>query len=120
MATRAIRGATQLAEDSESEMISAVTELLTEIMDRNGLTTDAFISILFTSTPDLVSCFPAKAARKLDLAEVPLMCAQEIPVPGALERVVRIMAHVDTPQERADVQHVFLRGAQVLRQDLVR
>lgn len=118
MAVRAVRGATRLDRDDRVEMTEAVVELIGEIFERNGLTEADLISCLFTSTPDLVCGFPAAAAREIGLDEVPLMCAQEIPVPGALERVVRVMAHVETDLERSEIQHVFLRGAQVLREDL--
>ncbi len=118
MAVRAVRGATRLAADDVVDMTEAVRELLLEMLTQNDLTTDHVISVLFTSTPDLVCGFPAAAARKIGFAEVPLICAQEIDVPDALPRVVRIMAHVETDQPRSGVKHVFLRGAQVLREDL--
>jgi chorismate mutase len=99
-------------------MTEAVEELVTEMLSRNGLSNDALISILFTSTPDLVCMFPAAAARGLGLGDVPLICAQEIAVPGALSQVVRVLAHVETTIDRSQIQHVYLRGAEVLRQDL--
>jgi chorismate mutase len=88
------------------------------VLERNQLDPADLISILFTATPDLVSEFPALAARELGLGDVPLMCATEIAVPHALPRVLRLMAHVDTPMTRADVQHVYLRGAVALRRDI--
>lgn len=118
MAVRAIRGATQLERDDPDEMREAVTELVTVMLDENSLGTDAIISVLFTSTPDLVSQFPAAAARHLELADVPLLCAREIDVQGALPRVVRVLAHVETELPRSRVRHVYLRGAQALRPDL--
>lgn len=118
MAIRAVRGATCLEADDAAEMTEAVKELISEMIARNSLTDADFISVLFTNTPDLTCGFPAAAAREIGFADVPLMCAQEIDVPGALARVVRVMAHVETDLARADVEHVFLRGAQVLRQDL--
>jgi len=99
-------------------MTEAVEELVTEMLSRNGLSNQELISILFTSTPDLVCMFPAAAARGLGLGDVPLICAQEIAVPGALSHVVRVMAHVEADLDRAQIQHVYLRGAEVLRQDL--
>jgi chorismate mutase len=99
-------------------MHEAVVELVAAVLERNGLTTDDLISIVFTSTPDLHSEFPAAAARRLALGDVPLLCAQEIAVEGALPRVVRMLAHAETPLARADISHVYLRGAEVLRQDL--
>ena len=118
MAVRAIRGATRLVQDDLVEMSEAVPELVQQMLDRNQLTTDDLISIIFTVTPDLVSGFPATAARSLHLGDVPLLCALEIPVPGALSRVIRVMATVETDLPRAQVSHVYLRGAQALRQDL--
>ncbi len=118
MALRAIRGATQLKADDAAELEDAVVELMHAVLDRNQLDTDALVSVLFTSTPDLRSQFPAAAARTLGIGDVPLLCAQELAVVGALPRVVRLMAHVDTEQSRAAITHVYLRGAEVLRQDL--
>ena len=118
MAVRAIRGATQVSADDRDEVLSATRELVTEVMERNTLASGDLISILFTATPDLVSEFPALAARELGLGDVPLMCATEIAVPHALPRVLRLMAHVETAAERADVQHVYLRGAVALRRDI--
>ncbi|MCU0284654.1 MAG: chorismate mutase [Candidatus Nanopelagicales bacterium] len=118
MAVRAIRGATHLCADDPEEMREAVVELLRAMLERNGLGTDALISVLFTATPDLVSTFPATAARALALGDVPLICAQEIDVAGALPRVVRVLAHVDCDLSRAAVVHVYTRGAEALRADL--
>lgn len=118
MPVRAVRGAIQLQADDRDEMIDAVVELLEAMLSRNGLTTDDLISVVFTSTADLTVEFPAAAARTLGIGDVPLLCAQELGVRGAVPRVVRVLAHVETPLPRADVQHVYLRGAEVLRQDL--
>ena len=118
MSIPAIRGATCLQAGDTVEMESAVVELMQEILARNALTQDDLISVIFTSTPDLVSGLPATAARSIGFSEVPLMCAQEIPVAGAMERVSRVMVHADTDQPRAAVEHVFLRGAQALRGDI--
>ena len=118
MATRAIRGATRLTADDPAEMAEAVVELVGAMLERNALEVDALISVIFTATPDLVSMFPAAAARGLGLGDVPLLCAQEIDVAGALTRVVRVLMHAEVDRSRADVAHVYLRGAEVLRQDL--
>lgn len=118
MPIRAIRGATQLRADDRDEMIDAVVELLREVLHRNGLSADDLISVIFTSTADLRVEFPAAAARTLGIGDVPLLCAQELTIHGSLPRVVRLMAHVETDQARRDIQHVYLRGAEVLRQDL--
>ncbi len=118
MAVRAIRGATQVAADDRDEVLSATRELVSTVLERNDLSSEDLISILFTATPDLVSEFPALAARELGLGDVPLMCATEIAVPHALPRVLRLMAHVETPRPRSEVQHVYLRGAVALRRDI--
>ena len=103
--------------DDADEMQEAVGELLEVILERNAITTDDVISVLFTNSPDLHCAFPAKAAREVGFTDVPLMCAQEIDVEGALERVVRVMLHVDIDRPRNEVVHVYLRGAEVLRPD---
>ncbi|RJL24749.1 chorismate mutase [Bailinhaonella thermotolerans] len=114
----AIRGAIQIEADERDAILAGVTELVTEVMSRNSLTTDDVISVIFTATPDLTAEFPALAARKLGFHDVPLICASEIDVPGALPRVIRLMAHVDVDRDRAEIQHVYLRGAVALRQDI--
>jgi chorismate mutase len=88
-------------------------------MTRNELSTEDVVSMFFTATPDLTAEFPAVAARKVGLHDVPLLCASEIDVCGALPRVVRLMAYVDVDRPRGAVRHVYLRGATALRQDLV-
>lgn len=118
MNVRAIRGATCLQRDDAAEMAEAVTELITELMSRNSISSDDLISVLFTSTPDLHSAFPAAAARGVGLSDVPLICAQEIDVTGAMEKVVRVMVQVQTDLPRSEIKHVYLRGAEVLRQDI--
>lgn len=118
MTIRAIRGAVQLRRDDLTEMREAVVELLSEMMKRNGLSTDDLISIMFTATPDLRCGFPATAARSLPLGDVPLMCAAELDIPGALPRVVRVMMHAATAKPRQELVHVYLRGAEALRLDL--
>ncbi|GAA0392587.1 chorismate mutase [Microbispora corallina] len=115
---RAIRGAIQVDGNDRESILAGTTELVTEVMERNGLTTDDVISVIFTATPDLTAEFPALAARKLGFHDVPLLCASEIDVPGALPRVVRLMAHVWTGKPRQDIQHVYLRGAVALRVDI--
>jgi chorismate mutase len=118
MAVRAIRGATQVDSDDRQQVLDATRELVSVVMERNGLTHDNVISILFTATPDIVSEFPALAARELGFGDVPLICATEMNVPRALPRVLRLMAHVDVDRPRAEISHVYLRGATALRQDI--
>ena len=120
MAVRAVRGATQLEEDSRDHMLERVAEMVTDVMGSNGLEVDDFISVIFTATSDLVAEFPAYAARRLGFGEIPLLCAAEIDVPGAMPRVLRLLAHVETDLPRADITHVYLHGAAALRKDLTR
>ena len=118
MTVRAIRGAIQLDTDDRDAILEGTAELVAAVMSRNDLTTDDVISVLFTVTPDLTAEFPALAARKVGFHAVPMMCATEIPVTGAMPRVVRLMAHVDTDRPRSEIQHVYLRGAAALRLDI--
>ncbi|MCU1591943.1 MAG: hypothetical protein JWP11_3199 [Frankiales bacterium] len=118
MAVRAVRGATQVEADDRAQVLAATTELLTEVLHRNALSSDDLISVVFTATPDLHAEFPAYAARQMGINDVPLLCAAEIDVPGAMPRVLRLLAHVETDLSRAQLRHVYLRGAAALRTDL--
>ncbi len=118
MAVRAVRGAVQVDADERGLVLKATTELVSAVFEANGLAADDVISMIFTMTPDLTSEFPALAARELGLTDTPLLCASEIPVPGALPRVVRILAHVDTLRAKSEIQHVYLGGAVALRRDI--
>ena len=120
MTVRAVRGAIQVDADVRDQVLEASTELLTAVLARNQLTSEDLISVLFTATPDLTSEFPAYAARMMGITDVPLLCASEIDVPGAMPRVLRLLAHVETDLKREDVRHVYLRGAAGLRTDLPR
>lgn len=120
MAVRAVRGAIQVDADERDEILEATTELLMAILVRNHLSPDDLISVIFTATPDLRSEFPAYAARQMGITDVPLLCASEIDVPGAMPRVLRLLAHVNTELSRHDLRHVYLRGAEGLRTDLPR
>ena len=115
---RAVRGAIQVDVDERDQILTATTELLQEVLHRNGLAPEDLISVLFTATPDLRSEFPAYAARQMGITDVPLLCAAEIDVPGAMPRVLRLLAHVETSLTRDQVRHVYLRGAAQLRTDL--
>jgi chorismate mutase len=117
---RAIRGATQLEQDSREHMLERVAEMVTGVLGANELAVDDFISIVFTATADLTSEFPAYAARLLGFDDVPLICARELEVEGSMPRVVRMLAHVETHLSRAEVTHVYLHGAAQLRRDLSR
>src|ERR1700742_5291879 len=117
MAVRAGRGATTVEWNDREQILAGTFELVQEVLHRNAIDPADLISIWFTATPDLTADFPAYAARMLALTDVPLLCACEIAVPGAMPRVLRLLAHVETPLPRADIRHVYLRGATALRTD---
>jgi chorismate mutase len=117
-AVRAVRGAIQLDVDEREQVLSSTRELVASVLEANSLTKDDVISIMFTATPDVRSEFPAVAARELGLGDVPLMCAQELDIAGAMPMVIRLMAHVNTTLTRGQITHVYLRGAIELRRDL--
>ena len=114
---RALRGAITVDENDAAAILAATEELLRALMDRNGLTPELIVSCIFTCTEDLNAEFPAVAARNIGLSGVPLLCAREIDVPGALPRVIRLMLHCYA-NENAPAQHVYLREAVALRKDL--
>lgn len=118
MAVRAVRGAVQLERDDAAHMQEQVGALLTAVLGRNELTSENLISIWFTATPDLHSDFPAVAARALGIVDVPLICAQELEIAGAMPRVVRVLAHIDTDLPKTEINHVYLGAAAALRKDI--
>jgi chorismate mutase len=118
VAVRAVRGATQVEADDRDLILEAVGELIDAVMTRNRLDRDALISIVFTATPDLHAEFPAYAARLAGITDVPLLCATELDITGALPRTIRLLAHVDCDVPRSEIRHVYLRGAAALRTDL--
>ncbi|MGQ0467011.1 MAG: chorismate mutase [Sporichthyaceae bacterium] len=118
MAVRAIRGAVQLDADEREHMLTSVAELVSAILERNALAVDDLISIVFTATPDLHSEFPAVGARDLGITDVPLLCALELDIAGAMPRVIRVLAHAESERSKAEIQHVYLRGATALRKDI--
>ena len=113
----ALRGATTVDNDARAEIEQRTAELLTTLLERNALAVDDIVSIIFTATPDLRADFPAAAARGLGLARTPLLCAQEIPVEGAVERCIRVLVHCYAPPGAAG-HHVYLHEARQLRLDL--
>lgn len=115
---RAVRGATQLDADEATHLLERTAELMKTVLERNELSPDDVISIFLTATPDLKSAFPAAAVRGLGITDVPLMCAQELAIDGAMPRVVRLMAHIESVRPRSEIRHVYLHGTTVLRDDL--
>ncbi len=114
----ALRGATTLEVDDEPHMVERVTALLTEMMARNEVPHGDLVSIIFTATDDIHCGFPALAARRMGLGDVPLLCARELDVDGGTPRCVRVMMHLNSERGRADMRHVYLEGARGLRDDL--
>ena len=117
MKLRALRGAITVDANEADAILSATEELMREVMQRNALEAEHMVSCIFTCTRDLDAEFPAVAARNLGLSSVPLLCAHEIDVPGALPRVIRLLLHCYADPE-SEAQHVYLREAKALRRDL--
>jgi chorismate mutase len=117
MKLRALRGAITVPENEPDSILSATEELVREVMERNSLAPDQMVSCIFTCTDDLDAEFPAVAARRLGLSSVPLLCAREIDVPGALPRVIRLLLHCYADPD-SEPRHVYLREAESLRRDL--
>ncbi|HWV85394.1 MAG TPA: chorismate mutase [Capillimicrobium sp.] len=113
----ALRGATTVAANDADQILAATTELMRTIMDQNALTPDDVVSCIFTVTDDLDAAFPATAARRMGFEKVPLLCAREIPVPGSLPLVIRVLLHFYADPDH-ESRHVYLHGARALRTDL--
>ncbi|MEX0756256.1 MAG: chorismate mutase [Actinomycetota bacterium] len=118
MRVRGARGAIRVPEDRSEVVLEATSRLVGEILDRNAIATDDLVSMLFTTTDGLSSVFPAEAARRMGLGRVPLLCAREIPVEGAMPNVIRILVHFHSDRGLDEVEHVYLDGAESLRDDL--
>jgi chorismate mutase len=115
---RGLRGATTVDADTVEQVTERSQELMRELMARNGLVEDDIVSVLFTATADVTSIFPATAIREVGFGAVPLLCAAEIAVPGAMPHCIRVLLHVYSTRPREDMHHVYLHGAQGLRDDL--
>lgn len=113
----ALRGASSVPANDADAILDTTEALMREIMARNALSPDDVVSCLFTLTNDLDAAFPAQAARRLGYDRVPLMCAREIPVPGALPQVIRVLIHYHAADDH-EAQHVYLGAARALREDL--
>ena len=118
MRLRGLRGATTVAVDEKDEIVLATAELLEEMLSRNELSREDLVTIIFTATPDISSEFPAAAARKMGISDVPLLCAAELNIRGAIPRVIRVLMHAYTDREPSSLRHVYLRDAKPLRTDL--
>jgi chorismate mutase len=120
MRVRAARGAIRVRSDDEGSLLGSTERLLSEMLQRNAVEVEELVSIMFTATEDLRSAFPAEAARRMGLGRVPLMCAREIPVEGSMPSVVRILVHFHSDRGLDEVEHVYLDGAESLRDDAPR
>jgi chorismate mutase len=113
----ALRGAVTVERNEAQAILDATSELMRAIMDHNSLAPQAMVSCIFTATEDLDAEFPAVAARQLGLERVPLLCAREMPVPGSLPRVIRVLIHY-YGREEIEAKHIYLGEASILREDL--
>jgi chorismate mutase len=119
MSVRGIRGATSVEADTPAEILAATTELLKEILRANSIEGfEEIASVIFTTTGDLTSSFPAEAARTLGMNQVPLLCASEIPVRSSVARCIRVLLHFNTDKTQREMVHVYLREARRLRPDV--
>ncbi|MDP9118852.1 MAG: chorismate mutase [Actinomycetota bacterium] len=117
MRLRAARGAIRVPSDDGDALLGATERLLSAVLQRNEVDQEDLVSIMFTATEDLRAAFPAEAARRMGLGRVPLMCAQEISVDGSMPSVIRILLHFHTDRTLDEVEHVYLDGAESLRDD---
>jgi chorismate mutase len=115
---RGLRGATTVDVDSVEQVTERSQELIRRLMEHNELVEDDIVSVLFTATADVTSIFPATAIREIGFGAVPLLCAAEIAVPGAMPLCIRVLLHVHTTRTKDEIHHVYLHGAQGLRDDL--
>ena len=118
MRLRAARGAIRVPSDDGEALLGSTERLLSAVLQRNEIDPEDLVSIMFTATEDLRSAFPAEAARRMGLGRVPLMCAQEIPVEGSMPSVIRILLHFHSDRTLDEVVHVYLDGAESLRDDV--
>lgn len=120
MMVRGVRGAITSSENTTEAILEATTEALETLIELNGIEESDVASVLFTTTPDLDACYPAKAARNLGWRQVALMGFQEADVPDGLRMCIRVLIHWNTEKDIHEIKHVFLRGAAALRPDLVK
>lgn len=116
---RALRGATTASANEAHAIVDATERLLAEMIGRNDIAHEDLVSMIFTTTSDLSAEFPAAAARRLGLSDVPLLCAREIEVPGSVPRCIRVLMHLYSTKSSESMRHVYLEGAEQLRTDLL-
>ena len=115
---RALRGATTLDVDEREHLFARTQELVAAMLERNELTEDDLISIVFTATDDVHSAYPAEAAREAGITHVPLLCTRELDIDGGIARCIRVLLHAYTPRTARELRHVYLHDARQLRTDL--
>ena len=121
LVARAIRGATTVENNTADEIYQATVELLKKMIDNNSIDAGDIVNVIFTLTHDLDAAFPAKSARiSLGWDDVPMICTQEIPVPDSLKKCIRVLITFNTTKSKNEIRHIYLRGAQILRPDLVK
>lgn len=115
---RALRGATTLDRDEREHLLDRTQELIAAMLERNGLSEDDLVSIVFTATDDISSAYPAEAARLAGITHVPLLCARELDIEGGIERCIRLLVHAYSERSVRDLRHPYLHTARQLRTDL--
>jgi chorismate mutase len=115
---RALRGATTVDQDTVEQVTERTQTLLKAMLERNGVSHDDIVSVLFTATDDVRSMFPAAAARGVGFGDVPLLCARELDIQGSQPLCIRVMMHIESTRERSELHHVYHHGARGLRDDL--
>ena len=118
MTVRGIRGAITVSENTINDIIEDTKILLTKMIAENDIDQTEIVSIFFSITKDLNATFPAKAARELGLHDTPLLCLNELDVPNSLEKVIRILMHVNSLKKQTEMKHIYLKEAIKLRPDL--
>ena len=113
----ALRGAISVTSNTAQDILDATSELMEDLIARNALEADRVVSCIFTATDGLDAEFPAVAARELGYDAVPLLCARELPVPGSMRNVIRVLIHYYAPEDHKPA-HSYLREARALRADL--
>jgi len=115
---RAVRGATTVSENTEQEILDAAAELVSKIMEQNGIEKDDVISIIFSVTSDLNAAFPATAARMMGFTRTAMLSTYEMDVPGSLGKCIRVLMHFETDRKNDELKFVYLKEARRLRPDL--
>lgn len=118
---RGVRGATTVTVNESSAILEATEQLALAMIEANDIEPDAIASVIVSTTPDVTAVFPARAIRSIEgWTFVPVMCTHEMDVPGAIEKCIRIMMHVNTQKRQQDIQHIYQNEAIKLRPDLVK